>query len=77
MGGINSAKWHIMHSTLALSCHHGYTDSYRIFQLKLLTTCAGLPFLEGQGNFVSRPMTPMSHVIIPLTLIINLLTKSP
>ena len=33
--------------------------------------------LEGQGDLVSRLMTHITHIITPLILIINLLTKSP
>ena len=36
------------------------------------------PDLEGQGDLVSRRITPVSYLITPITIpIINLLPKSP
>ena len=32
-------------------------------------------YLEGQGDLVSRLITPISHIVIPLIPSINLLTK--
>ena len=34
-------------------------------------------YLEGQGDLVSRLLTPLTHIVTQLTPIINLLTKSP
>ena len=33
--------------------------------------------LEGQGDVVSRLITPITHLVTLVILIINLLTKSP
>ena len=33
--------------------------------------------LEGQGDLVSRLLTPLTHIATQLTPIMNLLTKSP
>ena len=33
--------------------------------------------LEGQGDLVSRFITPITHIVIPFIPVINLLTKSP
>ena len=35
------------------------------------------PYLEGQGDFVSRSITPIRHVATLLIPSMNLLTKSP
>ena len=35
------------------------------------------PYLEDQGDLVSRLITPITHIITLLIPIINLLTKSP
>ena len=34
-------------------------------------------YLEGQGDLVSRLVTPITHIVTPVIPIINLLTKSP
>ena len=34
-------------------------------------------YLEGQGDLVSRLITPITHVVTPFIPIINLLTRSP
>ena len=34
-------------------------------------------YLEGQGDLVSRIITPINHIVTPCIPIINLLTKSP
>ena len=34
-------------------------------------------YLEGQGDLVSRIITPITHIVTPIIPIINLLTKSP
>ena len=36
-----------------------------------------LHYLEGQGDLVSRLVTPISHITTPIIPIISLLTKSP
>ena len=33
-------------------------------------------YLEGQGDLVSRLITPISHIVTPIIPIINLVTKS-
>ena len=35
------------------------------------------PDLEGQGDLVSRLITPITHIVTLVILIITLLTKSP
>ena len=35
------------------------------------------PYLEGHGDLVGRLITPISHRITPVILIINPFTKSP
>ena len=37
----------------------------------------GNPYLAGQGHLVSRLLTPITHRIVLVISIINLLTKSP
>ena len=37
----------------------------------------GLAYLEGQGDLVSRSITPITHIVTLPIPIINLLTKSP
>ena len=39
--------------------------------------CSFYSYLEGQGDLVSRLITPITHVVTLLIPIINLLTKSP
>ena len=34
-------------------------------------------YLEGEGDLVSRLITPITQIVTLVTLIINLLTKSP
>ena len=34
-------------------------------------------YLEGQGDLVSRLITPLTHIVSPIIPIINLVTKSP
>ena len=34
-------------------------------------------YLEGQGDLVSRLVSPITHIVTPVIPIINLLTKSP
>ena len=34
-------------------------------------------YLEGQGDFVNRLITPITHVVTLVVPIINLVTKSP
>ena len=34
-------------------------------------------YLEGQGDLVSRLITPITHIVTPIIPIINLVTKSP
>ena len=34
-------------------------------------------YVEGQGDLVSRLITPITYIVTLVTLIINLLTKSP
>ena len=34
-------------------------------------------YLEGQGDLVSRLITPVTHIVTLIIPIINLLTKSP
>ena len=36
-----------------------------------------MPYLEGQGDLVSRLITPRTHIVTPFIPITNLLTKSP
>ena len=45
----------------------------------LKAPCCGLTgwSLEGQGDLVSRLITPITHIVSPFIPIINLLTKSP
>ena len=38
---------------------------------------AGVPYLAGQGDVVSRLITPITYIVTPFIPIINLLTKSP
>ena len=43
-------------------------------------SCRGVEFrdyLEGQGDLVSRLVTPITHIVTEFIPIINLLTKSP
>ena len=36
-----------------------------------------LPYLEGQGDLVSRLITPITHIVTPIIPISNPVTKSP
>ena len=35
------------------------------------------PYLEGQGDLISRLITPTTHIVTLIIPVINLLTKSP
>ena len=35
------------------------------------------PYLEGQGDLLSRLITPITHIVTLVIPLINLLTKSP
>ena len=39
--------------------------------------CGFMLYLEGQGDLVSRVITPITHVVTLVLSLINLLTKSP
>ena len=50
------------------------------YQDPLTTLYQGLgahDYLEGHWDLVRRLITPISHIVTPIILIINLLTKSP
>ena len=47
------------------------------FYTRLFGGLQGCYYLEGQGDLVSRLITPITHIVTTILPIINLLTKSP
>ena len=63
---------------LSAECYIRYTLSSRcvLQSSSNLGTVRQSWHLEGQGDLVSRLVTPITHIVTPIILIINLLTKS-
>ena len=55
-----------------------YSEFYKKYsQMLIASTCHYNTYLEGQGDSVSRLITPIIHIVTPFIPIINLVTKSP
>ena len=60
---------------LTLECRTLQSIEWVLQDRKIKRTCVGVkfqPYLEGQGDLVSRPITPIPHVV---TLVIPLIKK--
>ena len=61
---------------LGLSLKQGYGSCFPAAATVVMKSITML-YLEGQGDLVSRLITPITHIVPPVIRIINLLTKSP
>ena len=50
---------------------------HKLSDQKSRTQLNRMPYLEGQGDLVSKLISPITHIVTLVILIINLLTKSP